>query len=139
MRTMPAGRASSATLLTVDALPSSPPLRADYFRNSRKKRVARLLYEQLDPFPQRDPDFGLYRQAVQNARNTMSTSRLGVPGSTNVALGVCVRGGNEAAVERLQTQLGAMYDTLRVPVVRYLICLGAASRGGRRNCPGDVS
>jgi RNA polymerase sigma-70 factor (ECF subfamily) len=54
----------------------------------------------------------------------MSTSRLGVPGSTNVALGVCVRGENEAAVDRLQTQLGAMYDTLRVPVVRYLICLG---------------
>lgn len=54
----------------------------------------------------------------------MSTSRLGVPSSTNVALGVGVRGGNEAAVDRLQTQLGAMYDTLRVPVVRYLICLG---------------
>jgi RNA polymerase sigma-70 factor (ECF subfamily) len=54
----------------------------------------------------------------------MSTSRLGAPSSINVALGVRVRGGSEAAVNRLQTQLGEMYDALRVPVVRYLICFG---------------
>ncbi len=53
----------------------------------------------------------------------MSTSRLGAGSPTDV-LGLCVSEAGEASVDKLEQRIVHMYDTLRLPVVRYLMCLG---------------
>lgn len=53
----------------------------------------------------------------------MSTSHLRT-GSPEYALDLRLRAESDAAVKKLEQRVVEMYDSLRLPVVRYLICLG---------------
>lgn len=53
----------------------------------------------------------------------MSTSHLRT-GGTEYTLKLCVRADSDVAVDKLEQRVVDMYDSLRLPVVRYLICLG---------------
>jgi len=53
----------------------------------------------------------------------MSTSHLRT-GGTEYTLKLCVPADSEVAVDKLEQRVVEMYDSLRLPVVRYLVCLG---------------
>jgi RNA polymerase sigma-70 factor, ECF subfamily len=54
----------------------------------------------------------------------MATLRIGTIGSQNAELDLCLTRPRNAAVEALELRIVELYDTLRIPVLRYLICMG---------------
>jgi RNA polymerase sigma-70 factor (ECF subfamily) len=56
----------------------------------------------------------------------MATFRVGTGTPTQADLGVCVTAGASDTVNKLERQIADLYDTLRVPVFRYLVSLGVA-------------
>jgi RNA polymerase sigma-70 factor (ECF subfamily) len=54
----------------------------------------------------------------------MATLRIGTIGSPNTELGLSLARPHSGALETLELQVVELYDTVRLPVFRYLVCMG---------------